>query len=112
LNAAYWDDDWKWARDLLLRFASNPDPDIQWAVATGFGLVAYKLSSLPITASFFGLCFLLVDSVGAPFRLMTEERRVRIPAPTYSTRQELFAIEEVAFLITQLWKSRARYFAN
>lgn len=40
LSAAYWDPDWKWAQDLLLRYADHSSPDVRWAVATGLGFVA------------------------------------------------------------------------
>jgi hypothetical protein len=40
LSAAYWDPDWKWAEGQLIRFASHQDPQVMWAVASGFGLIA------------------------------------------------------------------------
>jgi hypothetical protein len=40
LSAAYWDPDWKWAEGQLVRFASHEDPQVLWAVASGFGLLA------------------------------------------------------------------------
>ena len=40
LSAAYWDPDWKWAEEQLLRFASYDDPQVLWTVASGFGLLA------------------------------------------------------------------------
>jgi hypothetical protein len=40
LSAAYWDPDWKWAEEQLIRFAAHDDPQVLWTVASGFGLLA------------------------------------------------------------------------
>jgi HEAT repeat protein len=40
LSAAYWDEDWRWAEQQLVRFATSTDLQVQWTVASGFGLLA------------------------------------------------------------------------
>lgn len=40
LSAAYWDDDWRWAQDVLLKFSAHESEDVLWAVATGLGFLA------------------------------------------------------------------------
>jgi hypothetical protein len=40
ISAAYWEDDWRWAQEQLLRFAEHESDLVKWAVATGFGFIA------------------------------------------------------------------------
>lgn len=40
LSAAYWESDWKWVEEQLVRFASHSDQQVLWAVASGLGLLA------------------------------------------------------------------------
>jgi hypothetical protein len=40
ISAGYWDDDWKWAQEQLLRFADNENEAILWGVAMGLGYIA------------------------------------------------------------------------
>ena len=40
MSAAYWEEDWKWAQEQLLRFSCHEDPQVQWTVASGLGLIA------------------------------------------------------------------------
>ena len=39
-SAAYWDEDWKWAQDVLVSYAKDESDDVRWAVATGLGFLA------------------------------------------------------------------------
>jgi hypothetical protein len=39
-SAAYWDPDWRWAQERLLRFSTHESDDVAWAVASGLGLLA------------------------------------------------------------------------
>jgi hypothetical protein len=40
VSAAYWEDDWRWAQEQLIKFADSPDALVLWAVATGFSFIA------------------------------------------------------------------------
>ena len=39
-SAAYWDDDWRWAQEQLLRFAEHDNYKVLWAVVQGLGYIA------------------------------------------------------------------------
>ncbi len=40
ISAAYWDDDWRWAQQQLIRFAEHDDNLVLWAVVAGLGFIA------------------------------------------------------------------------
>jgi hypothetical protein len=40
ISAAYWDDDWRWAQQQLIRFAEHDDDLVLWAVVAGLGFIA------------------------------------------------------------------------
>jgi hypothetical protein len=40
VSAGYWENDWKWAEDQLLKFSEHESGLVLWAVATGLGLIA------------------------------------------------------------------------
>ncbi|HLJ88956.1 MAG TPA: hypothetical protein VKZ53_19205 [Candidatus Angelobacter sp.] len=40
ISAAYWDEDWRWAQHLLVRFAEYDNEKVLWAVALGLGYIA------------------------------------------------------------------------
>jgi hypothetical protein len=40
ISAAYWERDWKWAQEQLLKFADYDNHLVQWAVGTGLGFIA------------------------------------------------------------------------
>jgi hypothetical protein len=40
ISAAYWDEDWRWAQQQLIKFAECTNEKVLWAVALGLGFVA------------------------------------------------------------------------
>lgn len=40
ISAAYWDEDWRWAEQQLVKFAEHNDELVLWAVIAGFGFIA------------------------------------------------------------------------
>jgi len=40
ISAAYWDDDWRWAQQQLVKFAEHEDDLVLWAVIAGVGFIA------------------------------------------------------------------------
>jgi hypothetical protein len=40
ISAAYWDEDWRWAQQQLIRFAKHDDDLVLWAVVAGLGFIA------------------------------------------------------------------------
>ena len=39
ISAAYWENDWRWAQEQLLRFAEYESDLVKWAVATGISFL-------------------------------------------------------------------------
>jgi len=40
ISAAYWDEDWRWAQQQLIKFAEYDDDLVLWAVVAGLGFIA------------------------------------------------------------------------
>ena len=40
LSAAYWEDDWRWAQQQMLKFIDHDSIEVAWAVALGLGYIA------------------------------------------------------------------------
>ena len=40
ISAAYWDEDWRWAQQQLIKFAEHEDELVLWAVVAGLGFIA------------------------------------------------------------------------